>query len=907
MAFLQLILIVMYLRHYASFAYVTVLSATIMEERPPNTLISDISHLARRVQSRDDDASLHYAVLPQSASLSEYFDVNYSTGEVRTKMPFDRDRFVPNGDDCVILFHLAVVKPRFEPFDLQIIVEDLNDNTPTFPSSIVTISASEASVIGKRFPLPLAVDPDSPAFSVQSYVLLDNTKRSLFSLYEKKIGSHVDSLSLELLRHLDRERLTSLTMHVLAIDGGKPQRTGTLTVEVVIVDENDNEPQFDMSFYEVTLSEDTAPGTIIAHLHADDLDVNDNGRIRYEFGPMSHDVIAHVFALHNTTGDVFLLQRLQYHLRQSYTFFVDAYDHGIEPLSARTKVLVNVIDVNDHAPEITLMSRDSFQAQSSLKDIKQEESSFVALVYVEDKDFDQNRIVNCFVDNALFRLEKMDDNYYKVHAIKPLSRESADNMSVVVSCVDNGKPPLRATSSMKLHLRDANDHAPHFETNLYVVTSRENLVNVSVITVRATDDDPGESGEIAYYMADGLMGDYFAVDRQNGLVGLVKPLDFEKFRSVQFSVVATDKGRPPRSSSVTILVHVINTNDEWPKFSHRHYVFRIRESAAIGTVVGKLGVTDKDEPPYNKWKFLPLQKNETDGRFVVDIVSGMLSVNELLDREAVAYYNFTVFVCDQMEPYWTSSALVSVFVDDVNDNAPSFVNPPASSNVTVYVPCSAGLNHQVIQLLANDPDDIANAQIRYYDIMQSANNVLAVDSSTGLVTTVRNVSSVCGQLRQLVVSAVDSGSPRLSSIVVLTVAFVSFDNNETMLLSNSSAQWTFSMTHVAFLLLTGKQEVLIAIIVAGIITCFIIIGVAILAATAKRKRAQAYSKKRSRQLGKAASSTTNGKFKAGQCKSNGLNVNGNACKMAMKSLNYIECPQDDVVNFNKVSTFRIFI
>jgi hypothetical protein len=247
----------------AAFTYTSVASIAMLEERPHGTVIGDVSHVLGKKTLRNGrggrgggggEASARYALLPQSASLRAYFDINATTGEIRTKQPFDRDKFAPNAEDCVIVLHAASTGPDFEACDLQIIVEDINDNTPTFPEPSIVIAMSESSQPGKLLPLPLAVDPDSPKYSTQTYVLFNggSVHPPPFVLREMRAESRVDVLALELVRSVDREREGgSLLVHILAMDGGVPVRTGTLSVEVNVVDINDNEPRFSTDLYEV--------------------------------------------------------------------------------------------------------------------------------------------------------------------------------------------------------------------------------------------------------------------------------------------------------------------------------------------------------------------------------------------------------------------------------------------------------------------------------------------------------------------------------------------------------------------------------------------------------------------------------------------------------------------------------
>jgi hypothetical protein len=157
----------------------------------------------------------------------------------------------PNAENYVITLQAALISPDFEPFRIQISIDDINDHAPSFADARHVLHVSESSLAGKSFPLPLAVDPDSPQFSVNQYRLLSNS--SLFTLREVRAEGQLEAVRLELRHNLDRETMPRVTVRMLAIDGGIPSRTGTLTVDILVTDSNDHSPVFDSDIYEVCL------------------------------------------------------------------------------------------------------------------------------------------------------------------------------------------------------------------------------------------------------------------------------------------------------------------------------------------------------------------------------------------------------------------------------------------------------------------------------------------------------------------------------------------------------------------------------------------------------------------------------------------------------------------------------
>lgn len=260
----------------------------------------------------------------------------------------------------------------------------------------------------------------------------------------------------------------------------------------------------------------------------------------------------------------------------------------------------------------------------------------------------------------------------RVLGTQAFDREHAENLTIVITCTDKGRPPLTSSATLNIRVRDVNDHAPVFDTDLYVVTALENTVNASIIAVHASDADSGVNAIVKYRIADEQqpISDHFAIDADSGLVSIVKALDYEKLRTAHLAVEAYDGGTPSLSSSTRVIVHVINANDESPTFSQSNYAFHVAEGLHLSTVIGKVSLLDKDEHPFNKWKLTA--QFGGDRRFVLS-VAGVLSISGVLDREAQSLFNFTITATDAVQSHWNATAHVAITVEDVNDNPPIFI------------------------------------------------------------------------------------------------------------------------------------------------------------------------------------------------------------------------------------------
>ncbi|EOB07695.1 Protocadherin alpha-2, partial [Anas platyrhynchos] len=250
---------------------------------------------------------------------------------------------------------------------LRVPVSDVNDNAPAFAQAVYTVLArennaagaelarliAESSLPGSRFPLEGASDADIGANAQLSYTLSPSEH---FALDLQRSEEHLESLFLVLTKGLDRESLAEHRLVLTAIDGGRPALTGTVELLVSVLDANDNAPQFNQSVYKVRLPEDSVEGTLVAHVGATDPDEGINHEFSFSVVSLVPATKRDVFSIDPMSGEIRLRGPLDFEEVRFYELQIAARDNGVPPLSGHCKVVVEVLDVNDNAPEVWVTS-----------------------------------------------------------------------------------------------------------------------------------------------------------------------------------------------------------------------------------------------------------------------------------------------------------------------------------------------------------------------------------------------------------------------------------------------------------------------------------------------------------------------------------------------------------------------
>lgn len=636
---------------------------SVPEEQSPGALVGNVARALGLELRRLGPGCLRINHL--GAPSPRYLELDLTNGALFVNERIDREALCEQRPRCLLSLEVLAHNP-VAVSSIQVEILDINDNSPRFPRPDYQLQVSESVAPGARFHIESAQDPDVGANSVQTYELSPSEH---FELDLKPLQENSKVLELVLRKGLDREQAALHHLVLTAVDGGIPARSGTAQISVRVLDTNDNSPAFDQSTYRVQLREDAPPGTLVVKLNASDPDEGSNGELRYSLSSYTSDRERQLFSIDAITGEVRVSGTLDYEESSSYQIYVQATDRGPVPMAGHCKVLVDILDVNDNAPEVVLTDLYSPVPEDVAL------NTVVALLSVNDQDSGSNRKVSLGLEATLpFRLNGFGNSYTLVVS-GPLDRERVAAYNITVTATDGGTPPLTSQKTLQIEISDINDNPPSFLKDSYSIYVQENnLPGVLLCTVQATDPDQKENAEVTYSLLDreiqGLpVTSYVSINSASGSLYAVNSFDYEKFREFFVTVEAQDKGRPPLSSTVTANVYVVDVNDHAP---HILYPTSTNSSAAIemvprtapaGYLVTKVIAMDSDSGQ-NAWLFYHLVPTSDSDLFKVELHTGEIRITRKIGDESGTTFNLTVVVRDNGEPPLSATVAITVAVVD---------------------------------------------------------------------------------------------------------------------------------------------------------------------------------------------------------------------------------------------------
>ncbi|XP_069055570.1 protocadherin gamma-A11-like [Pleurodeles waltl] len=620
----------------------------------------------------------------------QYFIFDTKNGHLCINERIDREATCGHVAPC--LLNVEIISANIlKVYTVEVEIQDVNDNAPTFITDQISLQVIESSAPGARFILPEAQDADVGNNSLQVYQLSDNT---LFSLDIKIKPDGVKYAELVLETSLDREEQEFHHLTLTAKDGGVPARKGTLQIGVTVLDANDNAPMFDKSVYKVSVLENVQKGTVVATIRATDRDHGSHSEITYSFSSIK-EITLQKFKLDEKSGEIAVNGELDFEEYEFYEFEVQASDAG--SLSSRCKVMIEILNVNDNNPEILVTSLTKQISENSPP------GTVIALLEVYDRDSGEHGKVTCFLPPHLpFELKKSIGIYYSLVTDGFLDREQVEQYNITITATDSGSPPLSKTKTIKLQVLDENDNAPVFQKASYSAYIVENILpGTFLFTARATDLDWENNAKVRYSITNGHDGElplssYVSINSESGVIYALRTFDFEEFRNFQIQVRAQDGGSPALESNVTVMFFIVDQNDNTPEILYPSAatdgssgVEMSPRNSETGYLITKVVAVDADSGQ-NAWLSFQLLSSTDQGLFSVGLHTGEIrTARPIMEKDALKQF-LLVLVKDNGQTPLSSSVTVTIVLADsltevLHDVRTLSAPTDIESNLTLYL------------------------------------------------------------------------------------------------------------------------------------------------------------------------------------------------------------------------------
>ncbi|XP_007646239.1 protocadherin Fat 1 isoform X3 [Cricetulus griseus] len=625
--------------------------------------------------------------------------------------------------------------------DVSIQVKDANDNSPVLESNPYEAFIVENLPGGSRVIQIRASDLDSGTNGQVMYSLDQSQGADIIESF----AINVETGWITTLKELDHEERASYQIKVIASDHGeKVQLSSTAIVDVTVTDVNDSPPRFTAEIYKGTVSEDDPPGGVIAILSTTDADSEEiNRQVTYFI--TGGDALGQ-FAVENIQNEwkVYVKKPLDREQKDSYLLTITATDGTF---SSKARVEVKVLDANDNSPvcEKTLYS-DTIPEDAL-------PGKLVMQVSATDADIRSNAEITYTLFGSGAEKFKLNPDTGELRTLAPLDREEQAVYNLLVKATDGGGRSCQAT--IVLTLEDVNDNAPEFTADPYTITVFENTEPGTLLTrVQATDADAGLNRKISYSLIDSADGQ-FSISEVSGIIQLEKHLDREQQAVYTLTLKAVDQGVPRKlTATSTVVVSVLDINDNPPVFEYREYGATVSEDILIGTEVLQVYAASRDIEANAEITYSIISGNE-HGKFSMDSKTGAIFIIENLDYESSHEYYLTVEATDGGTPSLSDVATVNINVSDINDNTPVF----SQDTYTTVVGEDAALEQSVITIMADDADGPSNSHIRYSIIEGNQGSPFTIDPIRGEVKVTKPLDRETISGYTLTVQAADNGNP----------------------------------------------------------------------------------------------------------------------------------------------------
>ncbi|KAM9064817.1 protocadherin gamma-B5-like [Sarcophilus harrisii] len=622
---------------------------------------------------------------------------------------------------------------------------------------------------------------------------------------------------------IDREQICPQTrVCALTLETVVENPLNVFYVNVEIEDINDNPPQFRRNIINLNISESTPPGAKFALEPAHDPDTGLNSLQTYY---LSTNPVFSFEVKKKKDGskyaELVLEKLLDREKQSSYHLVLTAVDGGNPARSGTAQIRISVSDANDNAP---VFSQDVYKV-SLLENLPP--GSSVLRVAATDGDEGINAEITFSFDRSSHRqwqVFSLDPNSGEITTLENLDFENIRDYSMVLEARDGGGLVTQCT--VEIEVLDVNDNFPEvIFTSISALIPEDCSPGTVVALMKTSDRDSGVNGEVTCHVQENAPFRLESSSRNYYKLLTDGPLDREQTPQYNVTVTASDKGKPPLSTSKTLTLHIADVNDNPPVFLQSSYVVYVPENNPSGASITSVSASDADLDGNGRVSYsivssdlvsLPLSSYVS-----VNSHSGAIFAQRSFDYEQVRTFELTLQACDAGSPALCTNVTLQVFISDLNDNAPNILYPalgPDRSALFDMVPRSSEPGYLVTKVVAVDADSGHNAWLAYRVLQATDPGLFSLGLRTGEIRTARALAERDVARHRLLVSVQDGGQPPLSATVALHLVFAdslqeAMPEMKEELSENVSTQWKVNFFLVIALALVSFVFLLTAVFV----------------------------------------------------------------------------------------------
>ncbi|EPY81407.1 protocadherin 1 isoform 2 precursor-like protein [Camelus ferus] len=512
------------------------------------------------------------------------------------------------------------------------------------------------------------------------------------------------------------------------VQNGSPR---LLEGQIEVQDINDNTPNFASPVITLPIPENTNIGSLFPIPVASDRDAGPNGVASYELqaGPEAQELFGLQVAedQEGKQPQLIVMGNLDRERWDSYDLTIKVQDGGNPPRASSALLRVTVLDTNDNAPKF---ERPSYEAELS-------ENSPIGHSVIQVKANDSDQGANAEIDYT----------FHQAPEVGPVDREDLSTLRFSVLAKDRGTNPKSARAQVVVTVKDMNDNAPTIEIRgIGLVTHQDGMANIS--------EDVAEETAVALVQLR-QASETGSDSKKKYFLQTTTPLDYEKVKDYTIEIVAVDSGNPPLSSTnslksvtevafpennkpgevvaevtasdadsgsnaelvyslepepaakglftispetgeirgtATVLVNVLDCNDNDPKFMLSGYNFSVMENMPALSPVGMVTVIDGDKGENARVQLTVEQDNayvgvtinvldENDNAPFITAPSntshrlltpqtrlGAITLEKEIERRHHGLHRLVVKVSDRGKPPRYGTALVHLYVNETLAN-----------------------------------------------------------------------------------------------------------------------------------------------------------------------------------------------------------------------------------------------